>query len=155
MSTDYVVGLAMMAREHRAPHDLGAVIYPPGAMKAEATTVDAELYQLYLDVNASKLAADKKQAFYRFVNEWKDFYVNHSSWTDRAWFSYIEKVQDYRKRGNVWRDALQAAGVVVNAPRPEETHAGVDLSLPSVGKLAAIGGVLAVGVVGLMIAKGR
>lgn len=149
MSDEYTLGLAMMAREHGA----GAVVYSPSEMKAEAATADAELYQLYLDVNKSKLDSDSKQAFYRFVNEWKNFYNNHSSWTDRLWFSYIEKVQDYRKRGLEWRDKLERLGVVTSAPRPEVKEAGVKVELPDASKTLAIGAVLAVGVVGLIAFK--
>ena len=132
---------------------MGAVVYSPSEMKAEAATTDAELYQLYLDVNKSKLDADSKQAFYRFVNEWKDFYVNHSAWTDRLWFSYIEKVQDYRKRGLDWRDKLEAAGVATSAPRPKVKEAGENIELPSAGKTLAIAALVGVGVIGFAIAK--
>lgn len=117
--------------------DTGALLYTPGAIKAEAVTTDQEIKALLTDVRTSKLPGKVKTSFQKFFDEWVSFYKNHTGWFDRLWFSNMEKIQDYRKRGVDWRGMLSGQGVKMTTPSPKIKFAGLELpTMPLWGKVA-------------------
>ncbi len=125
-----------------------SLVYTPGQIKAEAETANTIISQLYRDAEASKKIPQKtRNAFYAFCNEWVAFYKNHTGWTDRLWFSTLEKITDYRRRAEDWRKLLTKQGLNSSGPSDHAPTPGIgEGAIP--WKLIILG---VVGVAGLLI----
>jgi hypothetical protein len=122
-----------------------ALIYMPGAIRAEQDTVQALVQQLDADVCASHVGAQFRQAWAGFVAEWQHFYDAHASWWSRTFFASYEKTLDYRRRLVEWRDAFQREGGAPTGPAPSKSPTGDDSHLGAylaIGAGAIAGGLL-------------
>jgi hypothetical protein len=90
--------------------DVGALVVTPGAMLDEMNTVDALVRQLDIDVQASNVRQPFKTAFVAFRDEWRRFYAEHESWWGRMWGAVYEKIVDFRRRAEEWRQAFLREG---------------------------------------------
>ena len=90
--------------------DIGALVVTPSAMKDEMNTVDALVRQLDLDVQASRVRQEFKVAFGAFRQEWGAFYKEHEGWWGRLWGAVYEKILDFRRRAEEWRQAFLREG---------------------------------------------
>src|SRR5262245_52814996 len=96
--------------------DLGALVVTPGSMLDEMNTVDALIRQLDIDVQASSVRQPFKSAFISFRDEWRRFYAEHESWLGRMWGAVYEKILDFRRRAEEWRQAFLREGGTTAVP---------------------------------------
>jgi hypothetical protein len=89
---------------------MGALVVTPGAMLDEMRTVDALIRQIEIDVKASSVRQAFKDAFASFREEWRKFYAEHESWWGRMWGAVYEKILDFRRRAEEWRQAFLREG---------------------------------------------
>jgi hypothetical protein len=94
----------------RDAEELGALVYPPGVIKAELDTVNAGVTQLDSDIMASNVRDAFKKSWRLFVAEWQAFYKNNSGFWSRMWGAVYEKATEYRKRVEQWREAFEREG---------------------------------------------
>jgi hypothetical protein len=125
--------------------DAGIVdVQTPGSIKAEMDTTAGVIRQLDEDIVVSRVDATFKSAWRGFVEEWDQFYKEHSGWLGRWFYSAYEKTVEFRRRALTWREKFVALGGVASAPtdKPPETAAD---QVKQIGKYLLIGGGILVG----------
>jgi hypothetical protein len=102
----------------------------PGAILAEMQTTDGIIDQLGNDIEASTAVDDAfKDGWRAFRAEWKKYFSEHQSWSDRAWYSSYEKVVEYRTRALTWRNLFESKGGKASTPKDTPPQLpGIDLS---------------------------
>jgi hypothetical protein len=127
------------------PDELGALVYTPGVIKAELEAVNTAATQLDVDIKASKVRDEFKNAWRGFLAEWQAFYKNNKGLWSRLWGSVFEKAAEYRKRVELWRQALEREGGHPSSPSivvPESGSSGWKWILIGAGSLVATGVVI-------------
>lgn len=137
--------LTLLPNDCGCRRDAGLVdVKLPSAVLAEMQTTDAVVNQLDDDIASASVPSSFKEAWRRFVAEWREFYRERSGWLDRAWYGTYEKTVEYRRRALEWREKFVSLGGRPSAPADRPPSTAGD-ALDAVLKYALIGGGLFVG----------
>lgn len=117
-------------------------LFTPGMTLSEMRDVTAAIKVLGSEVIASDVSVEFKGAFGDFVAAWQVFYNDNEGVFSRSMNATWDKVQDYKRLVEAWKESFVDAGGVSRLPSLVSTQLSGKESWKKWLLLAGLGGVV-------------